>query len=58
MYLAQDRNKWRALVNTVMDLQVPYKAGKFLNRRLTINLPRKVCTPWSNLLALFVSYIP
>jgi hypothetical protein len=29
--LAQDRNQWRALVNTVMDLLVPYNAGKFLS---------------------------
>jgi hypothetical protein len=26
--LAQDRSKWRALVHAVMNLQVPYNAGK------------------------------
>jgi hypothetical protein len=29
--LAQDMDQWRALVNTVMNLQVPYNVGKFLS---------------------------
>jgi hypothetical protein len=28
--LAKDRERWRALVNTVMKLRVPQNAGKFL----------------------------
>jgi hypothetical protein len=28
--LAQGRDHWRALVNTIMNLQVPQNAGKFL----------------------------
>jgi hypothetical protein len=29
--LSQERGQWRALVNTVMNHQVPLNAGKFLN---------------------------
>jgi hypothetical protein len=28
--LAQDRNQWRGLVNTIINLQVPQNVGKFL----------------------------
>jgi hypothetical protein len=30
IHLAQDRDQWRALVNMVMNLQAPKKAGNFL----------------------------
>jgi hypothetical protein len=29
--LAQNREQWRVLVNTVMNLRVPYNAGKLLS---------------------------
>jgi hypothetical protein len=30
MHLVQDRDQWLAVVKTVMNLLVPYKAGNFL----------------------------
>jgi len=30
MYLAQDMDQWQAILNTVMNLWVPYKVGNFL----------------------------
>jgi hypothetical protein len=30
IHLTQDRNQWRAVMNTEMNLQVPQKAGNFL----------------------------
>jgi hypothetical protein len=31
IYLAQDGDEWRTLVNTVMNLRIPWNAGKFLS---------------------------
>jgi hypothetical protein len=41
MHVAQDRDQWRALVNTVMNLRVSQKAGDFLSSRVTVSLSRR-----------------
>jgi hypothetical protein len=38
IHLAQDRDQWQAVVNTVMYLRVPYNAGNFLSSWVTISL--------------------
>jgi hypothetical protein len=39
--LAQDSDRWRALVNTVMNLQVPENVGKFLSNCATGGFSRR-----------------
>jgi hypothetical protein len=39
--LAQDMDQWRALVNTVMNLRVPYNFGKFLSSCATGGFTRR-----------------
>jgi hypothetical protein len=38
MDAAQDRDQWRAVVNTIMNLWAPLTAGNFLISRVTVRL--------------------
>jgi hypothetical protein len=42
IHLAQDKNQWWAVVNTVMNLWVPLQAVNFLTSRVTISFSRRI----------------
>jgi hypothetical protein len=42
IHVAQERNQWRLLVNTVMNYRVLWKSGKFLSMWVTVSFSRRI----------------
>jgi hypothetical protein len=42
MHLAQGRDQLRAVVNTVMNLRLPYKVGNFLTSLAPVSFSRRI----------------
>jgi hypothetical protein len=56
--LARDKDRWRALVNTMMNLRLPYKAGNFLSSWATIRLSRRTLLHGVGSLSLYTYVNP
>jgi hypothetical protein len=55
--LAQDRDQWRILVNTVMNLRVPSNVEKFLSSCTTGSFSRNAHLKEVSLVSVFKQYL-
>jgi hypothetical protein len=54
IYLAEDRDQWRALLNTAMNLRVPQTVGKLLSSCTTSDFSRRAQLHYVNLLSYVI----
>jgi hypothetical protein len=47
IHLTQDRDQWRVLVNTVMNILIQEKVGNILTNWVYYQLLKKDSAPWS-----------
>jgi len=55
--LAQDRDRWRTLVSTVMNLRVPRNAGNFLTSCKPVSFSRRTLHHGVSITILYIYYI-
>jgi len=59
IFLAEDKDQWRAVMNTVMNLLASQNSGNFLTNWTTISSLKKDSAPWSEFVSEMIHlFIP